>query len=150
MVFLVISFKPFHTEAESLEDDLFLSCQNKSSLTLWSPFPVCIWPFIQDYISISVSIFFGLTELSEFCMWTMVCHVVGLNESCRNAHILTETDYKTLQSLWARPDHFAAASKYTQSVRSKQAFKSCSASLVHRLTVLNTGLADLIFACRLV
>ncbi len=40
---------------------------------------------------------------------------------------------------------FAAASKTVQSVRSNQAFKSCSASLVYLLTVLNTGLTDLNF-----
>ncbi len=40
---------------------------------------------------------------------------------------------------------FAAASKTLQSVRSKQAFKPCSASLVHLLTVLHTDLADLSF-----
>ncbi len=37
---------------------------------------------------------------------------------------------------------FAAASKTLQSLRSKQAFKYCSDSLVHLLTVLKTGLAD--------
>ncbi len=43
-----------------------LACQNNTSLPLWSPFPGCIWPVCTRLYPLSVSIFFGLTELSEF------------------------------------------------------------------------------------
>ncbi len=54
-----------------------LACQNNSSLTLWSPFPVCIWPVYTRIYPLSVSIFFGLTELSEFCSEPRFVVVVG-------------------------------------------------------------------------
>ncbi len=60
-------------------------------------------------------------------------------------HIYTETVAVSVSS----SSLFAAALKTDRSMRSKQAFKSCFASLVHILTVLNTGLADLNF-CLLV
>ncbi len=44
-----------------------LAFQNNSSLPLWSPFPVCIWPVFTRLCPLLVGIFFGLTELSEFC-----------------------------------------------------------------------------------
>ncbi len=55
-----------------------LAYQNNSSLPLWSPFPMCIlYLFIQDFIPFSVSIYFGLTELSEFSSEPRFVVVVG-------------------------------------------------------------------------
>ncbi len=44
-----------------------LAYRSNSSFPLWSPFSVCFGLFIQDFIHLPVSIFFGLMELSEFC-----------------------------------------------------------------------------------
>ncbi len=44
-----------------------LAFHNNSSFPLGSPFPVCIWPVYTTFVPLPVSIFFGLTELSEFC-----------------------------------------------------------------------------------
>ncbi len=54
---------PFHTEAESLEENLFLGLSECIDLLFQCVFGL----FIQDSVPIPVSIFFGLTELSEFC-----------------------------------------------------------------------------------
>ncbi len=92
--------------------------------------------------ALPVSIFFGLTELS--LQWTTVCNCCKLDESWWGCTDLHRNRYMMINSLSSsRP--VAAASETLHSVRSKQAFKSCSVSLVHLFTVLNTGLADLSF-----
>ncbi len=54
-----------------------LAFQNNSSLLLWSPFQCVFGLFIQDFIPFSVSIFFGLTEMYEFCSEPRFVIVVG-------------------------------------------------------------------------
>ncbi len=59
-------FIPFHTEAEPLEENVFLCLI--IPLCHSDLFFQCVFGlFVQDFVPLLVGIFFGLMELSEFC-----------------------------------------------------------------------------------
>ncbi len=58
-----------------------LTYQNNSSLPLWSPFPVCIWPVYTRLYPPSCKHLLWPDGAVWVLQWTMVCHCCRLNES---------------------------------------------------------------------
>ncbi len=57
-----------------------LVCQNNSSLTLWSPFPVCIWPVYTRLYPPFCKHLLWPDRAVWVLQWTMVCRCCRLNE----------------------------------------------------------------------
>ncbi len=58
-----------------------LACQNNSSLPLWSPFPVCIWPVYTRLYPPFCKHLLWPDGAVWVLQWTMVCRCCRLNES---------------------------------------------------------------------
>ncbi len=67
--------------AESLEDHFFLAFHNNSSLPLWSPFQVCIWPVYIRLCHPSWKHLLWPDGTVWVLQWSMVCHCCMLDES---------------------------------------------------------------------
>ncbi len=87
--------------------------QNNSTLPLWSPFPVCIWPVYTRLCPPSCKHLLWPDGAFWVLQWTTVCRCCKLDESWQECTYLHRNCYKMLQSLWARPDHWQQLQKHS-------------------------------------